>query len=411
MEHDGKICLPHRARCSRSRRVRREQWVGTWPEPALPVSHARRGMSIASTLGAQLKQLPTVIASPGTNKSLALVLCDGVEASGNRDAADVLFVLRLQPHGPEKLLAVRLSGTVMSIRPETFGFLPTENRTSTFLTYAEAAIGDALDSGGLPDLDSRGGTYHAIDCFSPHLQAWRDRPPLTDEEVEEYLYAHVVAAWQFTQASWVLGPSDFLRLNRTMADVMRLVKLHEGEAWTLSEVTPSKVTLTPTPVFLREYRAKLKEGLVRERPAHAPSAEGTATFGYVDDKRIADLKRLDITGFDLAKLIALCEELNLCYRAQCYHAVAALTRALIDHVPPLFGCSSFAAVAATGSRSFKDSMAVLNSLARKIADQHLHGQIRESESLPTRVQVDFSQAVDVLLGEVVRVLRSKGTAS
>jgi len=133
-----------------------------------------------------------------------------------------------------------------------------------------------------------------------------------------------------------------------------------------------------------------------------------ATFVYVDEARIADLRRLEPEGFDLRKLIAFCEELNQSYRAQCYHAVAALTRAVMDHVTPLLACRTFSEVANNyaGTKSFKDCMKRLEDAARKIADAHLHTPVRDSEVLPTRVKVNFSNEVDVLLGEIIRRLQS-----
>lgn len=58
-----------------------------------------------------------------------------------------------------------------------------------------------------------------------------------------------------------------------------------------------------------------------------------------------------------------------------------------------------------GAKSFKDSMLNLENSSRKIADQHLHTQVRKSETLPTVRQVDFSNDLDVLLAEIVRVLK------
>jgi hypothetical protein len=46
-------------------------------------------------------------------------------------------------------------------------------------------------------------------------------------------------------------------------------------------------------------------------------------------------------------------------------------------------------------------------LLRKIADGFLHQPIRKAESLPTSTQVDFRQPLDQLLGEIVRISRSK----
>lgn len=44
---------------------------------------------------------------------------------------------------------------------------------------------------------------------------------------------------------------------------------------------------------------------------------------------------------------------------------------------------------------------------RKIADALLHQKIRKSESLPTKVMVDFSSDVDVLLAEIIRIINEK----
>ena len=128
---------------------------------------------------------------------------------------------------------------------------------------------------------------------------------------------------------------------------------------------------------------------------------------YIDEMRLDALKRIPKTDFDLTKLIRILEEINLCSRNECYLATILLVRALIDHVPPIFGCKTFSEVASNykGSKSFKESMKHLEESCRKIADQHLHGQIRKSEVLPNKTQVDFKNDLDVLLGEVERILR------
>jgi hypothetical protein len=89
-------------------------------------------------------------------------------------------------------------------------------------------------------------------------------------------------------------------------------------------------------------------------------------------------------------------------------AVAMLVRAILDHVPPIFSCKNFAEVSNNyggGSKSFKQSMANLESSSRKIADSHLHTQIRSKEILPNKTQVNFSNDLDVLLAEIVRLLK------
>jgi hypothetical protein len=126
----------------------------------------------------------------------------------------------------------------------------------------------------------------------------------------------------------------------------------------------------------------------------------------IDAERLQQLKALTATKLDVTRLVALCEELNKCYAQNCFMAVAALTRALLDHVPPVFGCASFKEVANNykGAKSFRESMQHLDNSARRVGDAHLHVQMRSKEILPTQTQVNFSNDLDVLLGEIVRVL-------
>jgi len=129
---------------------------------------------------------------------------------------------------------------------------------------------------------------------------------------------------------------------------------------------------------------------------------------FVDPTRLAELRNIQSTNFDLTRLIRYCEELNLNYQERCFLAVSMLGRAILDHVPPIFGCHRFSEVANnynSGSKSFKQSMEHLENSLRKIADAHLHVQIRKSENLPNRIQVNFSSDLDVLLSEIVRLLK------
>lgn len=109
----------------------------------------------------------------------------------------------------------------------------------------------------------------------------------------------------------------------------------------------------------------------------------------------------------MTKLVRLCEEINVCFAGECYLALIMMTRAILDHVPPIFRCRTFAEIANNhaGSRSFKEAMSHLETTSRKIADHYLHGQIRESEVIPNATQVDFSNSLDFLLSEIVRILK------
>lgn len=127
---------------------------------------------------------------------------------------------------------------------------------------------------------------------------------------------------------------------------------------------------------------------------------------YVNLERINEMSLVKSDIFDLTKLIQLCEELNSSFENENYLAVAMLVRAILDHVPPIFGFRTFIEVSSQyGGKSLKKSLQNLQNSSRNIADAHLHEPIRRKESLPNRTQVDYRNDLDVLLGEIVRVLK------
>lgn len=128
---------------------------------------------------------------------------------------------------------------------------------------------------------------------------------------------------------------------------------------------------------------------------------------FIDSIRIEELSQIKSDKFDIKKILCFCEELNVCYQNGCYLAVAMLIRALIDHVAPIFEFNTFSEVVNnySSTRSFKEHMKRLDDSSRKIADAHLHTGIRSKETLPTQTQVNFSNDVDVLLGEIIRILK------
>jgi hypothetical protein len=130
--------------------------------------------------------------------------------------------------------------------------------------------------------------------------------------------------------------------------------------------------------------------------------------GYVSATRIEALKAIESEQVDLTRLIRMCEELDIAQANGLNLSMIMLLRAILDHVPPIFSKNSFKAVASEhGTKSFKETMNHLQNGARKIADSHLHVQIRKKEVLPTYLQVNFSQHLDALLAEVVAILQSE----
>jgi hypothetical protein len=145
--------------------------------------------------------------------------------------------------------------------------------------------------------------------------------------------------------------------------------------------------------------AGLKEDhlLFEEERISSTKSEKLEIF-YVDKSRIARLRQVRSPSFDLQRLIRLCEELNKCSAAGAFCATAALVRAVIDHIPPIFGARTFAEVANNvGGKSNKASLLRLETSSRNIADSVLHQQIRKREVVANRTQVNFSNDLDILL--------------
>lgn len=160
--------------------------------------------------------------------------------------------------------------------------------------------------------------------------------------------------------------------------------------------------LLPVERQLRPDRMRLPgdrpaEIRIEYSPVRPTSSGGLA---LISDGRIADLRTATSFEYSLVKLIRFCEEANTTYAQGCYLATIMLIRSILDHVPPLFGMNTFGDVASQhsgGGRSFKEAMQRLEQTARKIADAHLHIQIRKAEVLPSMQQASFGPEMDMLL--------------
>jgi len=131
---------------------------------------------------------------------------------------------------------------------------------------------------------------------------------------------------------------------------------------------------------------------------------------FVDESRLQELKDISNTEFDLSKLIKLCEEINLNYKYGCFLSVGMIGRTIINHIPPIFGYEKFIEVVnnyggVKSNISFKKSMGNLNNSLKNIADGILHQTIRKQEILPNETQIDFKNDLDVLLAEIIRILK------
>ncbi|MET9520344.1 hypothetical protein [Streptomyces sp. NPDC002994] len=152
---------------------------------------------------------------------------------------------------------------------------------------------------------------------------------------------------------------------------------------------------------LHEYvqtTARLITAQSAELPVAAPfvpaPAPVVAPGPYVDEALIADLEDKGTT-FRLDKLLALVRELNANYADQHPYACQMLLRAILDHVPPVFGQSKFQGVVANVSWGRTDTAYVKKLVDfRHGADDVLHRQISTQPSridlhdLPPRTYVN-----------------------
>lgn len=128
-----------------------------------------------------------------------------------------------------------------------------------------------------------------------------------------------------------------------------------------------------------------------------------ATEEYIDKQVITELRL--IKDFDTYKLVKLCEEINFNYEHNCFFAIAALLRTLLDHVPPIFQKSNFSEVVNNYRwlRSEKKNIAKLESELRNVSDVHLHSQIKNKVRKISKQEIDFRSSIATLLSEIVRL--------
>jgi len=154
----------------------------------------------------------------------------------------------------------------------------------------------------------------------------------------------------------------------------------------------------------------LKENLVKGYidSSEEEKVKKSEVVNYVDEERIKELASLPKDKFDTTKLVKLCQELNQNYKWRNYFAVGALLRTILHHVPPIFGMEEFKHVASGHSwgKSHKNRIMKLFESAKDIADNLLHAHIRKLEVLPKKPRVDFRAELDILLAEIVTILKT-----
>lgn len=129
---------------------------------------------------------------------------------------------------------------------------------------------------------------------------------------------------------------------------------------------------------------------------------------YIVKDRIEELRNLPKKKFDATKLVKLCEELNQNYKFRNYFSVGAVLRTILHHIPPIFDSDNFEQVASNYSwgKSHKSQIMRLNKCSIDIGNNLLHTQIKKIEVLPKRQRVNFKAELDILLAEIITILKS-----
>ena len=186
-----------------------------------------------------------------------------------------------------------------------------------------------------------------------------------------------------------LGKQDVTRIKKALLGDKRAIK-----------TAPNKWRIRGDKVTELENQLKLGQCLKEKGDAQTAKVGGA----YVHRARIQALGNIK-SKFDFSRLVQMLTELNYVFSMENYISVILLTRAILDHIPPVFGFKVFVEVANnyTGSKSFKASMLNLENSSRNIANGYLHIPVRKSESSPNKNQVDFSNDLDCLLAEIIRI--------
>ena len=137
---------------------------------------------------------------------------------------------------------------------------------------------------------------------------------------------------------------------------------------------------------------------IAEHPVEFQSISGS----FINPQIVEQLCLVEGFKFDLSKIIQFCEELNSSFNTGNYLASSLLLRALINHIPPIFGHTTFQQVISQVSKSRRELFKPLDDVARDVADLHTHDVIRHKEILPTKNQIEpFKANLEFLLQEVL----------
>jgi len=130
---------------------------------------------------------------------------------------------------------------------------------------------------------------------------------------------------------------------------------------------------------------------------------------FVEIEVLESIIKVKSAKHDLTKLIKFIEELNFNYKYGNYLSAILILRAILNHIPPIFGFKSFSEYVSQTGRSTKSILQRLEDEARPIADLHSHIMIKKRENLPTKNQIEpYKSSIEVLLHEIISKIEEDG---
>ncbi|MEV6999300.1 hypothetical protein AB0N62_16645 [Streptomyces sp. NPDC093982] len=176
--------------------------------------------------------------------------------------------------------------------------------------------------------------------------------------------------------------------------VMKYIGVDTVEGYiakTIEIITANAAEIAPAPVEEAE-------------PQSSPPGRGP----YIDPALLDDLeKAAQTSSWKLHKLIALCRELNENYAAGNPYSSAAMIRAILDHIPPVFGHQDFKQVAAQHPFAMqRTDKAHAQRLAafKDIAHDGLHRPISTAVPAIGMDDLEAPARLNAILHEVARLL-------
>ncbi|MFF2573538.1 hypothetical protein [Streptomyces sp. NPDC058084] len=266
-----------------------------------------------------------------------------------------------------------------------------------------------------PRMDSTLVTRLAGNTFAKALPDLLDHEPVLPTDRNPF---SPEGTWQLEISRHVLQYRDTSTLEAYVDTTCQIVTANVALYDEAPAITPKKQRAKAggRRVSIETFAPTLQRGLQTtthwQTPGSTP-ALSSARAPYLDDDLFTAIKdAAQTTTWKVDKLLALCTELNDSYASGNAYACAALLRAVLDHIPPVFGHKDFKQVAAqhtfTVQRTDKAHAQKLASF-KDIADDALHRPISANIPLITMNDIPEPTRLRAVLHELVTVLNKDGT--